>query len=64
MWRMTLTQMKIETISEKKFELEQTIEIESDNLASLSVLGEQLLSTSKKPLSVKFERVDSDGDNN
>ncbi len=60
MWRMTLTQMKIDEFNERKFELEQTIEVECDNLASLSVLGEQLLSVSKKPLSIKFERVAAD----
>lgn len=60
MWRMTITQMKIEKLNEKKVEFEQTIEVESDNLASLSVLGEQLLSVSRKPLSIMFERVELD----
>lgn len=60
MWKMTITQMKKEYIGEKAFDTLQTVEIVAENLASLSVIGEQLLATSKKALSIQFERVAAD----
>ena len=60
MWKMTITQMKKEYIGEKPFDTLQTVEIVAENLASLSVIGEQLLATSKKALRIQFEKVAAD----